>query len=125
MEARFLYCIDALAETKLMLKKINERLDALEKKEQKDYDSQFRAWVVARTRHDMYSDEQTTFADLWRSYRYWRESIEGISSKMTQAVFLKLIYDTWGKPNDGKNYKGLYVFNTNEDIEAYDAEKLA
>lgn len=136
---RFIYLLDTLLmfigefrETEKTLIKVNERLDALEKKETKvekkvikDDSSQFRTWVTTRTRLDNDADLGSTLGDMWRSYRYWRESIDGLVSKMNQANFRAEVVKQFGKTSDGSTYKGLLIFNTDEDVEAYDAEKLA
>ena len=77
-----------------------------------------------RIRVDRDSDEQCSIADVWRSYRYWNEAVGGgAGKKLTQAELVKRLEDEFGKASQGKFYTGIFVFNTEEDVEAYDEQK--
>ena len=77
-----------------------------------------------RIRVDRDSDEQCSIADIWRSYRYWNEAVGGgAGKKLTQAEVVKRLEDEFGKASQGKFYTGLFVFNTEEDVEAHDEQR--
>jgi hypothetical protein len=66
--------------------------------------------------------DKTSYFDLWRAYRYWRELASSTHKKLTQVEFMKLLDAQFGKPEDGKYYSGMYVFNTQEDIDEFDKD---
>jgi len=76
-----------------------------------------------RMRVDRNSDEKVTLSDIWRAYRYWYEAVGGAGKKLTQADLNRRLEDEFGKPKESKFYSGLFVFNTEEDAEAYDEEQ--
>jgi P4 family phage/plasmid primase-like protien len=76
-----------------------------------------------RMRIDRDSDEKATLSDIWRAYRYWYEAVGGAGKKLTQAELNRRLEDEFGKPKESKFYSGLFVFNTEEDAEAYDEER--
>ena len=76
-----------------------------------------------RIRVDRDSDKQCTITDVWRSYRYWQEAVGGVGKKLTQAELVRRLEDEFGKATQGKFYTGVFVFNTEEEIEEYDEEK--
>ena len=73
-----------------------------------------------RIRVDRDSDEQVSLTDIWRSYRYWYEAVGGAGKKLQQAELNRRLEDEFGKPSQGKYYRGVVVFNTEEDAETYD-----
>ena len=78
-----------------------------------------------RCRIDKDSDEQSSVSDVWRAYRYWHEAVGGGNKKLAQVEFMKRFNEEFyqGQPKQGKFYNGLFVFNTEEDIAAYDDER--
>jgi phage/plasmid-associated DNA primase/plasmid maintenance system antidote protein VapI len=76
-----------------------------------------------RMRVDRDSDEQTSLPDFWRAYRYWYEAVGGAGKRLAQADLNKRLEDEFGKPSQGKYYRGVVVFNTEEDVEEYDTNK--
>jgi hypothetical protein len=72
---------------------------------------------------DRDSDEQTTLAEIWRSYKYWLEAVGGVGKRLTQTELNRRLEDEFGKPTQGKFYRGVVVFNTDEDVEEYDKSK--
>jgi P4 family phage/plasmid primase-like protien len=76
-----------------------------------------------RIRVDRDSDSQCTVTDIWRSYRYWQEAVGGVGKKLTQVELVRRLEDEFGKPSQGKFYTGVFVFNTEEEVEQYDEEK--
>ena len=76
-----------------------------------------------RMRIDRNSDEKVTLSDIWRAYRYLYEAVGGAGKKLTQADLNRRLEDEFGKPKESKFYSGLFVFNTEEDAEAYDEEQ--
>jgi len=77
-----------------------------------------------RMRVDRDSDEKCTLTDIWRAYRYWYEAVGGAGKKLTQADLNRRLEDEFGRPKESRFYSGLFVFNTEEDADAYDAERL-
>lgn len=78
-----------------------------------------------RCRIDPTSDEHCTVTDVWRAYKYWHESVGGGNKKLSQVEFKKRFDEDFyqGVPHQGKNYNGVFVFNTEEDVAAYDEER--
>ena len=95
---------------------------SLEYRESFDSYAKFR---FGRMRIDRDSDEQTTLTDVWRSYRYWYEAVGGAGKRLTMAELTKRLEDEFGKLSQGKYYRGVVVFNTEEDVEEYDTAKAA
>ena len=78
-----------------------------------------------RMRVDRDSDEKCTLTDIWRAYRYWYEAVGGAGKKLTQADLNRRLEDEFGRPKESRYYSGLFVFNTEEDADAYDLERLS
>ena len=96
--------------------------ESLKYRESFDSYAKFR---FGRIRVERDSDEQASIADIWRSYRYWQEAVGGVGKKLTQAEVVRRLEDEFGKPSQGKFYRGLVVFNTEEEVEKYDQDRLA
>jgi hypothetical protein len=64
-------------------------------------------------------------SDVWRAYRYWHEAVGGGNKKLAQVEFMKRFNEEFyqGQPKQGKFYNGLFVFNAEEDVAAYDDER--
>ena len=93
--------------------------ESLKYREEFDSYAKFR---YSRIRVDRDSDEQATINDIWRSYRYWHEAVGGVGRKITQTQLIKRLEDEFGKASQNKFYTGLFVFNTEEDVEQYDEQ---
>ena len=78
-----------------------------------------------RCRIDPTSDDAATVSDVWKSYRYWHEAVGGSGKKLSQVEFLKRFNEEYyqGQPKQDKHYPGLFVFNTEEDVNSYDSER--
>jgi phage/plasmid-associated DNA primase len=79
----------------------------------------------SRMRVDRDSDEQATLTDIARNYRYWHEGAGQGTKRLTQQELQKRLEDEFGKPSQGKYYRGVIVFNTEEEVEEYDNAKKA
>jgi len=93
-------------------------------KESENYRGAFDSYAKfkgARIRMQKDSDEQVTLNDIWRSYRYWYDAVGGAGKKLQQADLLRRLEMDLGKPSQGKFYRGLVVFNTEEDVETFDS----
>ena len=90
-------------------------------KYRESFDS-FASFKNARIRQERESDGITNLTDFWRAYKYWVEAVGGVGKKLTQKELLRRLEDEFGKPTNGKSYTGIFVFNTDEDLEAYDEE---
>jgi hypothetical protein len=94
-------------------------------KKSMDYRETFDSYArfrFGRMRVNRDSDQQSTLSDVWRAYRYWQESVGGAGKKLSQIELTKRLEDEFGKPSQGKYYRGVVVFNTEEDVESYDTE---
>ena len=78
-----------------------------------------------RCRIDPASDEQASVSDVWKAYRYWHEVVGGGNKKLAQIEFTRRFNEEFyqGQPKQGKFYDSLFVFNTEEDVIAYDEER--
>ena len=75
-------------------------------------------------RYEKDSDDQCTINDIWRAYRYWHEAVGGSGGKkLSQSELLKRLEDQFGKARQGKFFPGVFVFNTEEDLEDYERGK--
>jgi P4 family phage/plasmid primase-like protien len=95
-------------------------------KESQNYREAFDSYAkfrFSRLRVDRDSDEQITLTDIWRAYRYWYEAVGGAGKKLQQAELNRRLEDEFGKPSQSKFYRGLVVFNTEEDAENYDNDR--
>jgi len=93
--------------------------ESLKYRESFDSYAKFR---YGRIRVDRDSDKQCTVTDIWRSYRYWQEAVGGVGKKLSQAELVRRLEDEFGKASQGKFYTGVFVFNTEEEIEQYDED---
>ena len=55
------------------------------------------------------------FAEVWRIYRKWHEASGSI--RLNQDDFRKRIDEEYGKPSDGKTYRGIKIFNASEEMD--------
>jgi hypothetical protein len=94
--------------------------ESLKYRESFDSYAKFR---YGRIRVDRDSDSQCRITDIWRSYRYWQEAVGGVGKKLTQVELVRRLEDEFGKASQGKFYTGVFVFNTEEELEQYDEEK--
>lgn len=104
----------------LELEAVDMKISLLEREKVKINNSHFKDFISQRIRLDKTSDEKTSVSDLWRAYRYWTE-LTG-SNKYSQIEFIKCIQDRFGNPHEGKWFTGLFVFNTQEDVDCYDEQ---
>jgi P4 family phage/plasmid primase-like protien len=91
--------------------------ESMKYREQFDSYARFR---YGRMRVNRDSDESTSMADIWRAYRYWYEAVGGAGKKLAQAELNRRLEDEFGKPKEGKYFMGVFVFNTEEDVDEYD-----
>jgi hypothetical protein len=45
-----------------------------------------------------------------------------VGKKLSQVELVRRLEDEFGKPSQGKFYTGVFVFNTEEEVEQYDEE---
>jgi hypothetical protein len=85
------------------------------------FDTLNKFWLE-RCRDEKDSTEIATVSDVWRAYRYWHEAVGGGGKKLSQVEFMKRFNEecVMRQPKGGKNYEGLFVFNTEEDVIAHD-----
>ena len=92
--------------------------ESMKYREQFDSYARFR---YGRMRVNRDSDESVSLTDIWRAYRYWYEAVGGAGKKLAQADLNRRLEDEFGKPKEGKYFRGVFVFNTEEDVDAYDS----
>jgi len=91
-------------------------------KYRESFDS-FAKFKGSRVRLDRASTDTTALGNFWRAYKYWLEAVGGVGKKLTQAELVRRLEDEFGKPTDGKSYTGIFVFNTDEEVEQYDEDQ--
>jgi len=89
----------------------------------------FEAFWKARVRIDTATDEQTSSSDLYRAYKYWfgQDGVEGKTlskEAFIQKVEAKYTHSIRPLFKDILLYNGMFVFNTEEDVIEYDAQKV-
>jgi phage/plasmid-associated DNA primase len=87
-------------------------------KYRESFDS-FAKFKASRIREDKSSTDTTPLSNFWRAYKYWLESVGGAGKKLSQTELVRRLEDEFGKPGDGKSYAGIFVFNTDEEVEEY------
>lgn len=83
----------------------------------------FAKFKGSRIRLDRASTDTTALGNFWRAYKYWLEAVGGVGKKLSQAELVRRLEDEFGKPTDGKSYTGIFVFNTDEEVEQYDEDQ--
>ena len=91
-------------------------------KYRESFDS-FAKFKGSRIRLDRSSTETTALGNFWRAYKYWLEAVGGVGKKLSQAELVRRLEDEFSKPPDGKSYTGIFVFNTDEEVEQYDEDQ--
>jgi P4 family phage/plasmid primase-like protien len=70
------------------------------------------------------SGSEARILDIWRAYKNWLEiSGSGSGKKLTQLELQKRLEDEFGVPQDKKTFKRIHVFDSDEDVEEFDAER--
>ena len=93
-------------------------------KYRESFDS-FASFKNARVRQERESESTTNVNDFWRAYKYWVEAVGGVGKKLTQKELVARLESEFGKPTNGKSYTGIFVFNTDEELETYEEELRA
>jgi len=91
-------------------------------KYRESFDS-FAKFKGSRIRQDRASTDTTALTNFWRAYKYWLEAVGGVGKKLNQAELVRRLEDEFGKPGDGKSYTGIFVFNTDEEVEQYEEDQ--
>lgn len=107
------------------------QMNALKQEIKKQSPDHFDTWVKARVRVDKESDVQSAVTDIWRSYKYWYNWAAPVGRKFSQAEFIRKCEEVFGEPKSGDRrgggkfyfYSGMFVFDTDEDVEAFDHQK--
>ena len=66
---------------------------------------------------------ETTIKEIWRAYRNWSEVGGTGAKRLTIAELQKRMEDEYGVPGDKKTFKRLQVFESDEDLEAWEKEQ--
>jgi hypothetical protein len=101
-------------------KTIENKIEALKEVIALDKSMSIDSFTKARIRLDRSSSDSSSITAIWRAYRYWIEET-GCSPKLSSANFFKIFENIFGKPKDN-TYIGIFVFNTQEDVENYDKD---
>jgi P4 family phage/plasmid primase-like protien len=67
-------------------------------------------------------DEPPQFNDIWRSYRTWTADENPTGKKLTQNELKIRLNEIYQVPADGKTYKHIRLFFSEEEIEEFDKE---
>ena len=96
-----------------------EPIPAIVKQESDKYREMFDAFGrFKQARMRTVPGECTTFSEVWRIYKNWHEMAGG--KRLTQNELQKRMDDEYGVPSDKKTYRRIRLFETEEDIEAFD-----
>lgn len=74
----------------------------------------------------MEAGSEATIRDVFRVYKGWSDSMVGTGGggkRLTQVELQKRMEEEFGVPADKKTYKRIRIFDTDEDIEEWDAAK--
>jgi phage/plasmid-associated DNA primase len=106
------YCVDGLVEPDAV------RMASYEYKEEFDNFAKFR-----NSRIRISPGEQTDFQDFTRAYRHWAEWVGGGSGKrLDNKTLRKRMEDEFGTADEGKYFRNIIVFMSDEDVEAWDKD---
>jgi hypothetical protein len=70
---------------------------------------------------------EANIRDIFRVYKSWSDSMAGTGGggkRLTQVELQKRLEEEFGIPADKKTYKRIRIFDTDEEIEEWDAAKL-
>jgi P4 family phage/plasmid primase-like protien len=70
-------------------------------------------------------EEPPVFTDIWRAYRTWTADENPTGKKMTQNELKIRLNEIYQVPADGKTYKHIRLFFSDEEVEEFDKEKAA
>ena len=103
------------------VKKIPEVVMQASNNYKNSHDS-FGKFLAARVRRVPGYDEPPMFPKLWAVYRNWQLEENSSGKKLTQNEFRIRLNETFQVPSDGKTYKHIRIFGSDEDAEEYDKE---
>jgi len=67
-------------------------------------------------------DEPATFNDIWKAYRTWHTEENPSGKKLSQNELKIRLNEQYQTPADGKTYKFLRLFHSDEEMEEYQSE---
>jgi len=67
-------------------------------------------------------DEPPSFNDIWKSYRTWTADENPTGKKLTQNELKIRLNEIYQVPADGKTYKHIRLFFSEEEVEEFDKE---
>lgn len=106
------YCVDGLVEPDAV------RMASYEYKEEFDNFAKFRNSQIRIS-----PGEQTEFQEFTRAYRHWSEWIgAGSGKRLDNKTLRKRMEDEFGTPDEGKYFRNIIVFMSDEDVEAWDKD---
>lgn len=70
-------------------------------------------------------DEPPQFNDIWRAYRTWTADENPTGKKLTQNELKIRLNEIYQVPADGKTYKHIRLFFSEEEVEEFDKETAA
>jgi hypothetical protein len=92
-----------------------------------DYKSNFDnfdKFIKARVRQEPGYDDPPTLAKFWQAYRSWHTEENPTGKRLTQNELKIRLNEKYQSPADGKTYKHLHLFFSEEDAEEYDKAKV-
>jgi P4 family phage/plasmid primase-like protien len=103
-----------------------EPIPACISQESDKYRSQFDSFGKFKmSRIRLETGYEANIRDIWRVYRNWHEVSGNSGKRMTQTDLQNRLDLEFGEAADKKTYKRLRLFDTDEDIDEYDAEIAA
>jgi P4 family phage/plasmid primase-like protien len=67
-------------------------------------------------------DEPPTFQDIWKAYRTWHADENPTGKKLSQNELKIRLNEIYQVPADGKTYKHIRLFFSDEEVEEFDKE---
>lgn len=92
-----------------------------------DYKSNFDnfdKFIKARVRQEPGYHEPPTLAKFWQAYRSWHTEENPTGKRLTQNELKIRLNEKYQVPADGKTYKHLHLFFSDEDAEEYDRASM-
>ena len=104
-----------------MLDVVSKFKKIYEKRRIQHINDSFSKFIKARVRRVVDYDEPPTYKQLWTAYRRWHENQSG--KRLTEPEMKICLNEMFQAPADGKTYKHLQLFDTDEDAEEFDREQ--
>jgi hypothetical protein len=85
------------------------------------YDS-FGKFIQSRIRKVAGYDEPPIYRDIWKVYKMWHQESNLSGKMLTEREFKIRLNELYQAPSDGKTYKHIRLFRSDDDMEEFDKE---